>query len=108
MNIPTLRPPHIVPMMGSVAGIGLTTTQRIEPGETIGVSHVMHSAFADGVVRTFVGALVNHSDTPNAYYFVHHTQEGVYFTIVADEAIPPGREIFVKYGTFSEPPEVTK
>ena len=83
----------------SVAGRGrkgLTTERPIKLGDVIAVTHIEDLGFTDNYIRTFAGALVNHSDNPNAHY--QQRSQGVWI-IYAIERIEAGQEILVEYGT---------
>ncbi len=50
-----------------IDGVGLTTTNHIPAGTTLGITH--HYTISN-TIRTPLGGFINHSDTPNCYITV--------------------------------------
>ena len=46
-------------------GLGLFSTEFIENGRSLGITHIYHNGFEDGLIRTPLGGFFNHSEIPN-------------------------------------------
>ena len=49
----------------SIEGLGLFSTEFIENGRLLGITHVYDDGFEDGLIRTPLGGFFNHSEKPN-------------------------------------------
>ena len=49
----------------SIHGLGIFSTQNIEKDTCLGVTHIGHSEFSQGWIRTPLGGFYNHSEDPN-------------------------------------------
>ena len=90
-------PKGITIRSSSIEGLGLFATENISAGTHIGISHIAHSGFDNGYIRTPLGGFGNHSDTPNC--FKVHKMHNMISTlwVVAEEDIQAGEEITWKY-----------
>ena len=50
-----------------IDGLGLFAVEEIARGTILGITHIQHSEFSDGWIRTPLGGFYNHSKTPNCY-----------------------------------------
>lgn len=98
----TLRENFLVPMHQSIAGMGLTTLRRLEVGENLGITHIEDDRFDDGFIRTYTGALINHSEEPNTEYDIVGEVGSRILWLVTTEVIHPGKELTIKYGEVKE------
>ena len=52
----------------SIEGLGLFLLSDVDEDHVFGVSHVKHSDFENGYIRTPLGGFINHSEEPNCDY----------------------------------------
>lgn len=78
-----------------IHGLGLMASEYLPEDTLIGISHVEDDSgnFEAGLVRTIVGALINHSDTPNCILIT--TEK--YWRLWTIEEIYPNYELTVDY-----------
>lgn len=76
-----------------IHGLGLYTTQKIDAGTIIGITHVKDERFEDGYIRTPLGGFFNHSETPNSEAILDGNF--IYLKTLVD--IEPDVEITVTY-----------
>lgn len=86
-------PESITIKSSDIHGLGLFATQDIAKGVELGISHFENEDAKDGIVRTPLGAFVNHSAKPNADIIDGKKQ----WTLVASQDIKSGDEITVDY-----------
>lgn len=72
---------------------GLYATEVIYQDEFLGITHIKHSEFQDGLIRTPLGGFFNHSDKPNCVL----VEDGDFFHLKTIKDIYQGEEITVKY-----------
>lgn len=58
-------PPNLTIKNSTIEGLGLFATDDIPKNTILGISHVKHSNFEDGFIRTPLGGFINHSYNPN-------------------------------------------
>ncbi|MDB4343467.1 SET domain-containing protein-lysine N-methyltransferase [bacterium] len=75
---------------------GLYSTKVIYQDEILGITHIKHSDFQDGLIRTPLGGFFNHSDRPNCIL----VEDGNYLQLKTIKEIYKGEEITVKYTTY--------
>lgn len=86
-------PPYLTIKESHIEGLGLFTTEDIDPNHKIGVTHVRDNRFQDGYIRTPLGGFFNHSETPNCKVEF----EGDYIVLSTLIKINAGDEITAKY-----------
>ena len=74
-------------------GLGLFATDDIDENHVLGISHVFHSNFQDGYIRTPLGGFFNHSDSPNCKI----VDKGAYLILQTIRKINAGEEITAYY-----------
>ena len=87
-------PDYITIKKSPIHGLGLYATERISKGTLIGIIHHPDSHAEDGYIRTPLGGLGNHSDTPNCFKLL---MEETTWWIGADKDIEEGEEITWTY-----------
>jgi hypothetical protein len=85
----------------SIEGLGLFSTQEIDPGTDLGMTHVFDDRFQDCLIRLPLGGFFNHSDEPNCRiderwyderkYPIHHLR------LITLRTIKQGEELTAKY-----------
>ena len=82
--------------MSNIEGNGLFTTEFIEKGRELGISHVKDTSgnFDRDLIRTPVGAFVNH-DTKKANCEIYECEEYIKMRTIKD--IRPGEELTLNY-----------
>ena len=75
---------------------GLYSTGVIYQDEILGITHIKHSDFQDGLIRTPLGGFFNHSEKPNCML----VDDGDYLLLKTIKEIYKGNEITVKYTTY--------
>ena len=76
-----------------IHGLGLFATTDIEKGHDFGITHVKHSSFIHGYIRTPLGGFFNHSSNPNCKV----CEDGDYLRLMSIKQIKSGTEITAKY-----------
>ena len=89
-----------------VDGLGLFSTEFIEAGTKLGVSHIRDSRFENGFIRTPLGGFVNHSDEPNCKFVLVKgdfpiAKEGQTMELVTIKDITTGEELVTKYWLYT-------
>ncbi len=59
-------PSYITIEKSKIHGLGLFATSDIKEGLDLGLSHVLNDKYKDGLIRTPLGAFINHSSNPNS------------------------------------------
>ena len=80
-----------------IEGLGLFTTDDIDNNHILGITHVFHSKFEDGYIRTPLGGFFNHSETPNCKIIT----EGDYLMLKAIRNIKADEEITAYYTLYN-------
>jgi len=86
----TIKPSHI-------EGLGLFSTEFIENGRLLGITHVFDDGFEDGLIRTPLGGFFNHSEKPNIE--LRKVDFGLVMVTIKD--IKKGEEITGKYTMYN-------
>lgn len=94
----TLRNEIVIPRQSEIEGFGLTVNQRTESDTILGISHIEDARFDDGWARTYLGALVNHSELPNTDYESSGQLGSRILYLVTTKIIQPNEELVVTYG----------
>ena len=92
-------PKSITVNQSKIHGLGLFATEDIAKGVELGISHVEDEDAKDGLIRTPLGAFVNHSYTPNADLLDGRKE----WVLVAAKEIKTGDEITIDYTPWSGP-----
>lgn len=79
-----------------VEGLGLFATKDIEAPLELGITHVGHKKFENGLIRTPLGGFINHSTSPNCELIDH--LENKYLRVIKD--IKEGEELTVTYNIY--------
>lgn len=58
-------PSNITIQQSDIHGLGLYAIKDIDSGVILGTSHIFDKRFEDGLYRGVLGAMINHSETPN-------------------------------------------
>tara|TARA_B000000557_G_scaffold59258_1_gene46056 strand:- start:257 stop:565 length:309 start_codon:yes stop_codon:yes gene_type:complete len=79
-----------------IEGLGLFATRDIEAPLELGITHVSHEKFENGLIRTPLGGFINHSTSPNCELIDH--LENKYLRVIKD--IKEGEELTVTYNIY--------
>ena len=85
--------------MSSIEGNGLFTTDFIEKGKELGISHIKNDSgdFHSNYIRTPVGAFANHVvENPNCVLY----ECGEYLKMKTSQDIRPGEELTLNYSLY--------
>ncbi len=82
-----------------IDGLGLFAKEDIEEGVDLGVSHISHSEFEDGYIRTPLGGFVNHSETPNCKFIPDVV--GNIVRLFTTDNVTDGTELVTKYWLYN-------
>ncbi len=58
-------PDYLTIRKSKIEGLGLFASHIIDKDTDIGICHILHESFQDGVIRTPIGGFINHSNNPN-------------------------------------------
>ncbi len=83
--------------MSSIQGLGIFSKTFLEKGLELGISHVKNEKFQHGVVRTALGAFINHSESPNCV----RIDKGEYFVLITTKDIEKDKELTLKYSLYN-------
>ena len=86
-------PEELTIKISKIHGLGLFATKEIEKNHEFGISHIKHSDFSDGYIRTPLGGFFNHSSKPNCEAY----KKGEYVRLRSIQPISIGEELTVKY-----------
>tara|TARA_B100001094_G_scaffold331463_1_gene399892 strand:- start:1422 stop:1718 length:297 start_codon:yes stop_codon:yes gene_type:complete len=86
-------PESVTIKRSKIDGLGLFATQHIKSGTSLGVARVRDERFENGYIRTPLGGLYNHSDSPNCEVV---DIDGFPCLVTICE-IEPGDELVVEY-----------
>lgn len=88
-------PQEVTIGISSIHGRGIFATSDIEEGHIFDISHVEDNSgnFHCNLIRTALGAFLNHSEENNAKI----VKRGKYHVLIATEDIKDGTEITVNY-----------
>jgi len=94
----TYRPlPYYLTIRESdIEGLGLFTTQIINKGKNIGLSHIKDDEHQHGLIRTPLGGFVNHSENSNCELI----DIGPNVFLLAKKDIMPDEELTLTYRTY--------
>lgn len=81
----------------TIQGLGIYAKEFITEGTLLGISHVKNENFQHGLVRTALGAFINHSDTPNCV----RVDKGEYFELSTTKDVEGGEELTLKYSLYN-------
>ena len=85
----------------SIEGVGIFTKKTLEKDFFLGISHLVNESgfFHNNLVRTPLGGLINHSDTPNVtmefdgvnnhYYFITNSEVEYMTELTLDYSTTP-------------------
>ena len=90
-------PDNITIKESPIQGLGLFATKEIEEGTYIGMTHIAYIKAEHGVVRTPLGGVGNHSDTPNCFKIHKMAHMASTWWLVAERYIKAGEGITCKY-----------
>ncbi len=90
-------PPEVTIKESPIEGLGLFSTQIIDNGRNLGMSHVYDSEQPNSRIRTPLGGFINHSDDPNC----ETIKIGKYFYLITIKDIMPDEEITLKYTLYN-------
>ena len=79
-----------------IEGLGLFATKDIEAPLELGITHVSHEKFENGLIRTPLGGFINHSTSPNCELIDH--LENKYLLVIKD--VKEGEELTVTYNIY--------
>ena len=80
-----------------IHGHGLFATEAIKANTSLGTSHILLDDDGE-LIRTPLGGLYNHSETPNCVKVqVGNTRHSISWQLMTIKDIKPGEEITVKY-----------
>jgi SET domain-containing protein len=86
--------PYYVTINNSeIEGLGLFSTEEMDKGFVIGITHIEDTHFPNGYSRTPLGGFYNYSEEPNCESIV----DGRYLVLKTLRDIKIGEEITVKY-----------
>ena len=80
-----------------IEGIGLFATRDIDAPIELGITHVEHKKFEDGLIRTPLGGFINHSTTPNCELVDHLGNK--HLRVIKD--VEAGEELTVTYNIYN-------
>lgn len=86
-------PEYLTIKPSSIEGLGLFAVDNIDANFRMGVTHVKDVRFADGYIRTPLGAWINHSETPNCEFFY----DGDFVCFRTIKEIKCGEELLATY-----------
>ena len=84
--------------MSDIEGNGLFTSNSLEPGTEMGISHIRYNSpdFHSNYIRTPLGGFVNHYENPNCEFY----ECGAYLKMKISKPIKNGEELTVKYSLY--------
>ena len=91
-------PYYLTIKQSQIEGLGLFSTEDIDPDFRIGVSHIKDNRFPNGYSRTPLGGFFNHSENPNCK--VVYEDDFIFLETI--KQIKAGEELTAKY-TFYTP-----
>jgi hypothetical protein len=88
-------PPELYVGMSSIEGNGIFTTEVLEEGKELGITHVRYNSedFHSNYIRTPLGGLVNHSEEPNCELY----ECGAYLRMKTSREIRASEELTITY-----------
>ena len=92
-------PPEVTVKESPIEGLGLFSTQIIDKGRNLGMSHVYDSEQPNERIRTPLGGFINHSDDPNCEVI----KIGKYYYLITIKDIMPDEEITLSYSLYKVP-----
>ena len=66
----------------SIDGLGLFAAKDIPQGTELGITHIKHSSFQNGWIRTPLGGFYNHNDNPNCFITDHYLDDSTQVKIL--------------------------
>jgi SET domain-containing protein len=90
-------PEYVTILNSEIEGLGLFSTDDIDKGHCIGITHIENPYFPNGYSRTPLGGFYNYSDEPNCESVV----DGVYLVLKTLRDIKNGEELTVKYTMYN-------
>ncbi len=90
-------PPYLTIKESTIQGLGMFTTDEIDNGFVIGITHIFDTRFPNGYSRTPLGGFFNHSETPNCEVFT----DGDFIKLRTIREIKSGEEITAKYTLYN-------
>jgi SET domain-containing protein len=86
-------PDELIFAVSAIHGIGVFASMTISAGTRLGITHVRDIRFQDGLIRTELGGMTNHSCEPNC--IITEEEDLLYLDTIDD--ISTGEEITVNY-----------
>ena len=85
--------------LSKIHGKGLIATEYIVAGTDLGISHIEDDSgrFHDNMIRTALGAFINHSTNPNCTLVA----QGKYHYLITSVDIPRKTELTVDYRLYT-------
>ena len=80
-----------------IHGLGLFAKEDISRYTILGTTHVKHSEFQDGWIRTPLGGFYNHSKNPNCYLGTRYLQTTDIKELITLHEITAGTELTCTY-----------
>ena len=77
----------------SIEGLGLFLIGDVDENHVFGISHIKHSDFENGYIRTPLGGFINHSEEPNC----HYVEKDGYLLLKSTKQISANTELTTKY-----------
>jgi len=90
-------PSNLTIRESEIHGLGLFSTQIIEKGKNLGLSHVKNIEYQHGMIRTPLGGFVNHSEESNCELI----DIGPNIYLITTKDIMPDEELTLSYKTYS-------
>ena len=90
-------PTWVTIKQSNIEGLGLFATKDIESPLELGITHVGHEKFENGLIRTPLGGFINHSEKPNCELIDH--LDNKHLKVIKD--IEAGEELTVKYKMYN-------
>lgn len=90
-------PKEVTIKPSSIEGLGLFATEDVVEGHEFGITHIQHSEFRDGYIRTPLGGFFNHSETPNCIAYV----DDKFIRLRAIRTIASGEELTATYWLYN-------
>ena len=77
----------------SIEGLGLFLLVDVDENHVFGISHIKHSDFENGYIRTPLGGFINHSEEPNCDY----VEKDGHLLLKSTKQISANTELTTKY-----------
>ena len=90
-------PTQVTIQESEIHGLGLFAKEDIRKYTILGITHVKHSEFQDGWIRTPLGGFYNHSKTPNCYLGTRYLQTTDVKELVTLKDLKVGDELTCTY-----------